>query len=153
MKETIERLDVIARLEQIDAEERERAQARDADRKEFFDFMASVVDALPDALIVSNEAGEIILANGQAELIFGYHRTQLIGQPVELLVPDHARCVHAGHREKFFEQPQIRYMGAGKQLTALRRDGREIKVEIMLAPVVTRRGIYALAVLRRTRHG
>jgi PAS domain S-box-containing protein len=141
--------DELELLQQIDVAERHKA----ADRAAFFEIMGTVVEALPDALIITNEAGEIILANAQAELIFGYHRDQLIGRPVEMLLPERFKHSHADHRSHYISEPRIRSMGDLREISGRRRDGQEVPVEIMLAPVVTRVGIHTLAVVRRKRNG
>jgi PAS domain S-box-containing protein len=141
--------DEIALLQQIDSRERLKA----AERAAFFEIMGTVVEALPDALIITDEAGEIILANAQAELIFGYHRDQMIGHPVEMLLPERFQQNHASLRAGYVAEPRLRSMGDLREIKGRRRDGREVAVEIMLSPVVTRAGIYTLAVVRRKRHG
>jgi PAS domain S-box-containing protein len=141
--------DELALLQEIDATERRRA----AERAAFFEIMGTVVEALPDALIITDEAGEIILANAQAELIFGYHRDQMIGQAVEMLLPERFQHSHAAYRAGYVAEPRVRSMGDLREISGRRRDGQEIWVEIMLSPVVTRSGIYTLAVVRRKRHG
>src|ERR1700761_8464873 len=95
--------DEIALLQQIDSRERLKA----AERAAFFEIMGTVVEALPDALIITDEAGEIILANAQAELIFGYHRDQMIGHPVEMLLPERFQQNHASLRAGYVAEPRL----------------------------------------------
>jgi len=149
MNEDTPRLDEIAILEQMDTEERRVA----AERAGFLEIMGAVVEALPDALLIVNEDGLITLANAQAELIFNYHRDQMVGQTVEMLLPDRFRNGHLGHRVSYFFEPRVRAMGDFREIMGRRRDGKEVAVEIMLAPVITRSGTYALAVVRRKRNG
>jgi PAS domain S-box-containing protein len=115
--------------------------------------MGAVVEALPDALIISDESGEIVLANAAAKLLFGYHKDQLIGQPVEMLIPERCRQNHVRSRAEYLLEPRQRQMGALQEITCQRRDGKEVPVGIMLAPIVTRRGVFTIAVVRRKRHG
>jgi PAS domain S-box-containing protein len=141
--------DELALLQQIDATERRRA----AERAAFFEIMGTVVEALPDALVITDEAGEIILVNAQAELIFGYHRDQMIGQVVEMLMPERFQQSHAAHRAEYLLEPRLRAMPDRREIIGRRRDGQEMSLAIMLSPVVTRSGIYTLAVVRRKRNG
>jgi protein-histidine pros-kinase len=109
----------------------------------------AVPEALPDAVVVVSEAGEIVAVNNQAELMFGYHRTELIGQPVEVLVPDEARARHVEHRAAFDLAPRIRDMGENLHLNAKRKTGEEIPVMVRLGPVVIPDGVFTIVVIRR----
>lgn len=109
----------------------------------------AVPEALPDAVVVVSEAGEIVAVNNQAELMFGFHRTELIGQPVEVLIPDEARERHVAHRAVFAESPRIRDMGEHRHLTARRKSGAEIEVLVRLGPVVIPDGVFTIVVIRR----
>ncbi len=94
-----------------------------------------VVEAAPNAMIMVNRGGEIIMVNAQAERVFGYSRAELLGRPVEMLVPPRIRGHHAGLREAFTVDPQVRPMGAGRDLFGLKKDGSEFPVEIGLNPI------------------
>lgn len=109
-----------------------------------------IVEALPDALIVVNDQGDIVLVNAQAELLFGYHRSELIGEKVELLVPEAKRAVHPQHREGFVADPRVRPMGADLHLTARHKSGRELAVKINLSPLMAPEGLFVSAVIRAT---
>src|SRR6266702_3598149 len=113
------------------------------------DLQAAIIELLPDALIVVDGAGSIILANQQTELMFGYHRSELIGQPVEMLLLPTQREVHAGHRLRFSAEPRTRMMGIGLRLRGQRKNGIEVPIEIMLAPVVLVQDTGTIAVIRR----
>lgn len=104
-----------------------------------------VVEAAPNAMIVADEHGHIVLVNAQAEHLFGYTRTEILGQPVELLVPVRYRPSHPDLRTGFFKHPQARAMGAGRDLFGRRKDGSEMPVEIGLNPVRTAEGDCVLA--------
>ena len=102
----------------------------------------------PDAVFVTDQAGTIVHANGQAERLFGYERQDLIGLAVEALVPERFRASHPKHRGDYAAQPHIRPMGAGLELYGLRKDGSEFPVDIMLSPVQESGNSYVLAVVR-----
>ena len=108
-----------------------------------------LLDGLPDALVVVDSTGRVVLFNSQAELLFGYHRSEVIGREVETLIPEGARGRHVKHRESFADAPQARPMGTGLILAARHKDGREIPVSINLSPIVSTDGQYTSAVIRR----
>jgi PAS domain S-box-containing protein len=108
----------------------------------------SILEAIPDAVAAVNQLGVIIQVNSQTEAMFGYTRDELIGQRVEMLVPDGQRPQHHLHREHFHRQPKIRRMGSGLDLCGRRRDGSEFPVEISLSPVATGDGTIVLSVIR-----
>jgi protein-histidine pros-kinase len=114
------------------------------------ELVVRLLDKLPDALVVVGRAGEIVLVNERAELLFGYHRTELIGEGIEMLVPEALRDAHRGHRKEYMHSPRARPMGAGLKLHAVRKCGREVPVEISLAPLQTTEGLYVSAVIRET---
>jgi PAS domain S-box-containing protein len=93
------------------------------------------VEAAPSAMIMADERGTILLINSQAERLFGYTRAELIGQSLEILVPERFRGVHAAFRQGFAAQPLSRPMGAGRDLFGLRKDGMEVPIEIGLNPI------------------
>jgi PAS domain S-box-containing protein len=109
----------------------------------------AVPEAMPDAVVVVSEAGGIVAVNNQAELMFGYHRSELIGEPVEILIPESARERHVHHRDTFGEAPRIRDMGENLHLTARRKTGAEIAVLVRLGPVVIPDGVFTIVVIRR----
>jgi PAS domain S-box-containing protein len=103
------------------------------------------VEAAPNAMLMVDQAGTIVLLNSQAEALFGYARADIIGQPVERLVPERYRRQHPAHRAAFFMAPDARPMGAGRDLFGLHKDGYEIPVEIGLNPLRTEEGDFVLA--------
>ena len=109
---------------------------------------SSILEAIPDAVAEVNQQGLIIQVNAQAEMLFGYTRVELIGQRVEMLVPERQRSQHSGHREQFHMQPKIRRMGSGLDLYGRRRDGSEFPVEISLSPVRVGEDVIVLSVIR-----
>ncbi len=110
-----------------------------------------VVEASPDAMVVINEQGTIIIFNYQAELMFGYAREEVEGHPVEILLPEGIRDGHVQHRDGYFLTPRVREMGVGLTLEARHHSGKLFPVEIKLAPLAPVRGagVHALAVVRR----
>ncbi|MGH7799157.1 MAG: PAS domain-containing sensor histidine kinase [Thermodesulfobacteriota bacterium] len=106
-----------------------------------------VVEWVPNAIVMADQRGIITLVNSQTEKLFGYNREELIGQSVEILVPEHFRSGHSEYRMGFHANPQARPMGAGRDLIALRKDGTEFPVEIGLNPIKTEEGILVLAAI------
>ncbi len=108
----------------------------------------ALLGLVPDALVGVSESGEIVFANEQTELLFGYPREQLIGRPVELLLPDRAAAAHREHRLDYFADPRTRPMGAGLELAGRRRDGSEFPAEISLASIEIDGSLLATAAIR-----
>ena len=108
----------------------------------------NILEAIPDAVVAVNRQGVIIQANAQTETLFAYTRDELIGQKIEMLVPDRQRRQHHLHREHFHQQPKIRRMGSGLDLLGQRRDGSEFPVEISLSPVASNDQTIVLSVIR-----
>ena len=106
-----------------------------------------VVDAAPNAIVMIDLAGMIVMVNSQAERVFGYSRTELTGQPVEMLVPERVRLRHPELRRTFWLDPQSRPMGVGRDLYAVRKDGSEFPVEIGLNPIETDDGTMVLSAI------
>jgi PAS domain S-box-containing protein len=96
-----------------------------------------LLESAPDAVLIADEYGRIQLANVQAETLFGYRRDEMIGQKIEMLMPQRYRGVHVGHRDGYLRAAQTRPMGAGLELYGLRKDGTEFPVAISLSPAVT----------------
>jgi len=111
-----------------------------------------ILDVLPDALLIADIAGRICMVNQQLELLFGYPRSMLLGEKFDILLPPEVRERHTGHFEQYFENPTVRPMNSSKALSGIRRDGREVKVQISLGPIVSGRGMLGLALIRRVVH-
>ncbi|MEO8313865.1 MAG: ATP-binding protein [Pseudomonadota bacterium] len=99
------------------------------------ELLPSVLESAPDAIIVIDTAGTILFANRQVSALFGILPSDLVGQPVEVLLPERFRSRHVGHRQSFRENLRLRPMGTGQNLYALRQDGTEFPVEISLSPI------------------
>jgi PAS domain S-box-containing protein len=108
----------------------------------------ALLEAAPDAMVIVDGAGTIRLVNAQTEALFGYPRAELLGRPVEILVPGRFRGAHPGHRRGYAANRQVRPMGAGLDLCGLRRDGSEFPVEISLSPLETSDGLLVSAAVR-----
>ena len=105
-------------------------------------------ESTPDAILMANITGRMVLANGHAEKLFGYERRELLGQPVELLLPHRFRQGHVGRRSAYFAHPRARAMGADLELYGLRKDGSEFPVEISLSPLDIGEGAIVMSAIR-----
>ena len=108
----------------------------------------ALFDTAPDAMIVAGNIGRILLANPQAEAMFGYASGALIGERVDVLLPESLRTAHEAHRARYMANPRVRKMGAGYELTGVRRDGSPFPVEVALSPIETMEGTLFAASIR-----
>ena len=111
-------------------------------------YFRTLLESAPDAMIIVDSRGTISIVNGQAEVMFGYTRSELVGQPIEILLPERLRDDHLPYRAAFLEDPQLRPMGFNRQLLARRKDGSEFPVEISLSPARTANGTFVSSVIR-----
>jgi PAS domain S-box-containing protein len=111
------------------------------------EWLRRIIDAAPTAMVMINPDGRIELVNAQAEIVFGYTRGEMLGQPVEMLVPERFGAGHPALRSLFFADPLSRPMGAGRDLYAMRKDRSEFPVEIGLNPIETAAGTLVLSAI------
>ena len=140
--ETDEGLMVLSAIVDITQRKAADLALRDSERR-----LRLVVEAAPNAMVMVDRGGKIIMVNAQAERTFGYAREELVGQPVEMLVPERFRGHHPGLRGAFFADPKPRRMGAGRDLYAVKKDGSEFPVEIGLNPIETDEGLMVLSAI------
>jgi protein-histidine pros-kinase len=111
-------------------------------------YFRNVLESAPDAMIIIDHYGKISIVNGQAETMFRYTREEMLGQDIEMLLPDGVREKHVSHRARYADDPRLRPMGAGMELRGRRQDGSEFPVEISLSPVTSASGAFVSSVIR-----
>jgi PAS domain S-box-containing protein len=109
---------------------------------------STLLDAMPDAIVIVDTEGRIVEVNVHTVGLFGHPRSALIGQPVEMLIPEEFRRAHVGERAKYVQNPHVRPMGLGLELKGLKKDGQTFPVEISLAPYHSPQGPLVVAAIR-----
>lgn len=109
---------------------------------------SGLLDAMPDAIVLVDRAGRIAEFNVRARVMFGYARAEVVGQSVELLLPERYRDGHVGDRAHYARSPHVRMMGGERDLVARHKDGHEFPVEISLAPYQSPDGALVVAAIR-----
>jgi protein-histidine pros-kinase len=146
---SMRRVDVSGRPEVVVISMRDLTQLKSLrDQRALEARFRGLLEAAPDAMVIVGRDGRIELVNGQVEKLFGYARAELLGQPVDLLIPERFRTQHPQHRAGYFRDPRARPMGAGLDLLGVRKDGSEFPAEISLAPMHTSEGVLVTAAIR-----
>ncbi len=142
-------VDIMLSTMESDGESLVVCVVRDITRRRWADEkFRSLLEAAPDAMVIVDAKGRIVLVNSQTESVFGYDRRELLGKAVEILIPERYRSQHPGNRDRYFHNTHFRPMGVALELFGLRKDGTEFPVEISLSPLETEEGTFVSSAIR-----
>lgn len=119
-----------------------------SERKKSEEKFKSLLESAPDAMVIVDQRGKIVIVNSQTISLFGFSREELEGQSVEMLIPQRFKLMHVGHRKGYFSNPLIRPMGEGRELLGIKKNGQEFSIEISLSPIETTEGKLVSAAIR-----
>jgi PAS domain S-box-containing protein len=125
-----------------------KLETENEERKKVESLLRQLLESAPDAMIVANSGGEILLTSALTEQLFGYSKEELIGRPIEMLIPERFRGGHTAHRNQYAKEAYVRPMGAGLDLHGLRKDGTEFPAEVSLGPLETDQGMLVFTAIR-----
>jgi PAS domain S-box-containing protein len=125
-----------------------KLETENEERKKVESLFRQLLESAPDAMIVANSGGEILLTSALTEQLFGYSKEELIGRPIEMLIPERFRGGHTAHRNQYAKEAYVRPMGAGLDLHGLRKDGTEFPAEVSLGPLETDQGMLVFTAIR-----
>ena len=117
-------------------------------RQQTEQLMRDLLESAPDAMVIVDGQGVIQLVNSQTEKLFGFQRQELLGQPIEILIPQRFRAHHPGYRSGYHNNPRVRPMGEERELYGLRKDHSEMPIEISLSPLQTSDGVLVVSAIR-----
>lgn len=113
------------------------------------DIFRQIIDSLPSAVLIVDASGKILLVNKQLELLFGYHRSQLLGQNFDVLIPEENRDAHKSHFSFYMKEPTVRPMNPTNHFSGRRADGTGVQLQISLGPLISAHGIWVMASIRK----